>query len=290
MLRSTARAFCCLCVSILLAGCAAPADTGAVLSDDETSTAEAGGGGVAVNQETTTLADSLFNFDPTIDPAATPEANAASIARNTEINAQGCGSISVSDATVSVDFGAAPGCVLASGAQIAGVISVGVSKSGNTTTIALGLTNVVVNGQGVSGTASFATTTGSTFTVSSSLVSNGKTVTSSVTVTGGANSFALSGTSKVVEGGTTTTLTFNNLTHVKGECYASSGSVTIAKGGTTETMTFTAPIPQTGQVSVQVGRRTTTTTLPPYGDCPGGTSTPDAGTAGHDAGRRDAGR
>jgi hypothetical protein len=167
-----------------------------------------------------------------------------------------------------VSFGAAPGCTLAGGTQISGTVNLGVSEASGTTTIALTLTSVVVNGEALSGQASFATTNGSTFNVTSSMTSGAKVHASTLTIIGGSSSFSISGTATVTESGSTSNVTLTNVVHTKGECYATSGSMTVAKGGTSEVLTFEPSTPATGVVSVQIGKHTTTATLPAYGDCP----------------------
>jgi hypothetical protein len=44
--------------------------------------------------------------------------------------------------------------------------------------------------------------------------------------------------------------------------------MTVTSLGVSETIAFDAETPATGQVSVTIGKRTTTTTLPTYGSCP----------------------
>lgn len=236
---------------------------------DESNTFGKGGGSLAANQEVSTLADSLFDFDPTIDPNKTPAENAAAIGANvgTNLGTQ-CGQVTVSGAGVTVAFGAPPGCTLASGPAISGSVSVAVSRSGSTTTIALTLDDVVVNGEAIAGTASFATTNGSTFAVTTNLTSGDKTDAADLTVVGAPGSLTISGTSQVTEAGVKSALTFTNVVHEEGECYATSGSMTVTTVGITETITFNAGTPATGEVTVTIGKRTSTATLLPYGSCP----------------------
>lgn len=284
--RGFRRTFAALLLSFT-AACASsstPADATSLSGDEET-TFGTSGGTLSSNQETVSLADSLFDFDPTIDPAATPDANAAAVGANTKTNLGTCGSVTVAGATVAVDFGAPPGCTLANGAVVSGKVSVAVSKSGTTTSLALTLTDVVVNGTTVAGQATFATSNGSTFTVTSSLAGATKSETSNLTVVGAASSFTISGTAQVTDSGTTSSVVFKDVVHAKGECYAHSGSMTVTKGLLTETVTFTSNTPQTGQVTVQIGKKTSISTLPAYGSCPsGGSSTSDSGTGGRDGG------
>lgn len=193
-----------------------------VLSADEQATFGTSTGSLSSHQETATLADSLFDFDP----AATPDANAAAVAKNTTTNLAGCGQVQVNGASLTVDFGAPPGCTLAGGAVVSGKVAVAVSKAGATTSLALTLTSVVVNGKTVAGQTTFATSNGSTFTVTSTLMGATKRESANLVVAGGASSFTLNGTSNVTDSGVPSMVTFKDVMHVKGQCYASSGSVT----------------------------------------------------------------
>ena len=47
----------------------------------------------------------------------------------------GCGTVSVMGAKVTLDFGAAPGCVSKNGVQVSGVVYLGVSKTNTTTSV-----------------------------------------------------------------------------------------------------------------------------------------------------------
>jgi len=238
------------------------------LSADEQTTFTMGGHSLAFSQEATTLADSLFDFDPTINPSATPSANATSIGQNIQANLGTCGTVTVSGATVSVNFGSPPGCTLKTGAVVSGSVSLSVSKSGGTTSVALTTPGVVVNGEPLDGTASFATSNGSTFTVTLDLTSGTKSDNSSLTVDGSQGSLTISGSATIVEAGITSSVTFTNVNHVEGECYATAGSMTVKTGILTETLTFLSTTPMTGLVDVATGKKATTTTLPAYGDCP----------------------
>jgi hypothetical protein len=238
------------------------------LSDDERTVFILGGGSLAINQEATNLANGLFDFDPTINPAATPAANATSIGQNIQKNLGSCGKVTVSGATVTASFGPPPGCTLMNGPTVSGTVVLALSKSGGTTTVAVNLTSVVVDGKALSGTAQFATSNGSTFALTTALTSGTQTDTANLTVAGSATELTLSGTAKEVNGGLTTSFTFANVTHVDGECYATMGTMTIGEGPIAETITFNASTPATGMVTVQTGKHSSTELLPAYGSCP----------------------
>jgi hypothetical protein len=232
---------------------------------------------MAVDQQLITLADNLFDFDPTINPANTADQNASAIGADAQASLGGCGAVKVSGADVTVSFGAPPGCTLPDGTVVSGTVAVAVTQSGAITTVALTLDSVVVNDKSISGTASFATSNGSMFTVKANLTSGTQTDVADLTVTGATDSFTVSGTGTVTQSGSTTEITFNDMVVTKGECYATGGSMSITKGAITETITFSATTPDTGEVAITVGKRTTEMTLPAYGSCPSGGSAPDAG-------------
>ena len=264
-------------LSTLTLACGAGEPSGATdggdagLSSEQTAAFETSGGSLAVNLEMAKLADSLFSFDPTIDPKRTPEQNAAAIAGNARSSfGKSCAKIRLSGADVTVSFGAPPGCTLANGDLVSGNVGVALSHAGSTTTVALTLTQVVYDGVPLDGTASFATSDGSTFTLKTSLDSSGKTDSAELMLTGATGSFSLSGTTSVTKGTSMTTLTFNGLTVALGKCYATAGSIGLTQGSVSETLTFDASTPATGKVTVAIGKLMTTETLPPYGSCPSG--------------------
>jgi hypothetical protein len=230
-----------------------------------------GGSEVSAGQALTALADSLFQFDPTIDPMADAPENAQNIKRDVALQQNGCGSVSASGAVVTVSFGAAPGCTLKNGVSVSGSVAVGVSKSGATTSLTVTFTDVVSNGKAFAGELTFATTNGTTFTVRGKLTSGSTETTYNLIVTGTANSATLDGSMASTKGGQASTLMFGNVAWNRGDCYPRSGQVTFKQGVLLNmTATFTASTPTTGIVSVESGRKEYPATLPAYGKCPPG--------------------
>jgi hypothetical protein len=249
-----------------LAGCGGVA-TDALTADELDSIRESGASTSSAHQ-TVVIADSLFDFDPTINPAATAEANATAVRDRVQSQLNGCGSVMLTGATVTVSFGAAPGCTLVNGVQASGSVSAAVTKVGATTTIALSFSSLVVNGKSLDGTASFATTTGSSFAVTAMLASGPDSLTANVTVTGASGSFTMSGTASGSRGGSNTAATFSNVTYRSGDCYPNGGAMTIMRGPVSLVVTFSGATATTGAVTVTQGRRSSTATLPAYGNCP----------------------
>lgn len=264
--RSFARIAGMSIIALSLSACGA-AGTDALTADELDSVRESGTSTSSAHQ-TVVIADSLFDFDPTIDPAATAEANAMAVRDRVQSQLNACGSVMLSGTTVTVSFGAAPGCTLVNGVQASGSLTAGVSKMGATTTIALTFTNLVVNGKSLNGTASFATTTGTTFNVTAMLTSATDSLNANVTVTGASGSFTMSGTASGSRGGANTAATFTNVTYRSGDCYPNGGSMAITRGPVSLTVTFSAATANSGTVTVTQGRRSTSATLPAYGSCP----------------------
>jgi hypothetical protein len=225
-----------------------------------------GGGHATGLQELGQTADALFNFDPTIDVTATAGANAQAIRSHVTQNLSGCGMVALSGTSVSVNFGS--GCQINKNA-ISGSLTASVSKSGGTVSVSLVLTNLIVDGKGLDGTATFATTNGSSFEVTANLMIGGERVTAQgLTISGNTGMFTMNGAASVISDGITTSLTFNQVAYTSGDCYPSGGALVIMKALITETITFSPASASSGTVSVTIGRRMSTKTLPSYGSCP----------------------
>ena len=219
-------------------------------------------------QQALALSDSLFQFDPTLDATKTAAENAAAIQAQATFELNGCGSVTLGGSTVTVSFGAAPGCTLRNGVQASGSASLSVTKATTTTTVALTFTNLVVNGTDLGGTASFGTTNGSTFTVTANLTSKGNSVTANLTITGAPGSTTIDGTASSVQAGKTSSLTFTQVVWSQGDCYPKAGSLKVTRGLVNQTITFLATTPATGSATLTWGRTTSTVQLPAYGNCP----------------------
>ena len=248
---------------------------GDALAPDERDRFDRGADAIEGARALAVLADGFFSLDPTVDPTKTAAQNAQSIEQRLRslVSDAGvlCGTYSVSSSTVTAAFGPPPGCTLQNGVKVSGTAVATVTQSGGTTAIAFTFTSVVVDGKSLSGTASFATTNGTTFTVAAKLTSGTTTYTvTSATLAGSAGTFTLTGTVTMTTGTTTSTMTFTAVTWKAGDCYPNGGTLKITKGLVTSTVTFSASTPTTGQVTVTTGRKTSTATLPTYGSCGAG--------------------
>ena len=272
------RSLIALVVATLVSGCGGRGtpepDAGSdALSGEERSVADRGGESSNASQQLTVLANSLFDFDPTIDAARTAAENAAALETNVRTNlgsadgGVGCGTVSLSGTTVTVAFGPPPGCTLRNGEKISGTVAVGVTKTGSTITLSLTMTQIVANGVPLSGMATFSTTNGSTFTINGSVTSGATTWTfTNLTATGATGTTTINGT-VAITGDSNTSMTYANLTWRLGDCYPNGGSVTSKKGLITTVITFDTNTPATGLVTVTVGRKSSRVPLPVYGSC-----------------------
>jgi hypothetical protein len=254
---------------------AAPLDLGAdeTLTMQEIETFEGGADPLVITQHLAVLADSFFAFDPTIDPAVDALNNAQRIQMRMLEQLTGgdgglCGKVSLSGTTVTVDFGT--GCRLLSKINVSGNASARVTANAGTITVLLTFTALKLNGKSLDGTTSFATSTGTSFTVNADLTAAGlKLGATDFVVRGIPGSIILdSGSMTATKLGVTTTLTFFTVAWKPLECYPNSGSVRIKLGPVVQTFVFDAQTPQTGVVTVKSGMKSVKRSLPAYGNCP----------------------
>lgn len=240
-----------------LCGCGAAGGT----TGDEVTALSGGHDATLAQQESLSVADQLFNFDPTLDPTKSASANAAAI-QSRAMTTMPCATVSLSGTTVTVTA-AAPGCTGTNGVTFSGTIAATVSESGSTLTVTLVLTNVVFDGNATSGTITLVTTTGTTFQVTFATTRNSKSVSGMLTAVGATGQITTTGS--LVNGSTTAALT--NVLWKKGDCYPSGGSIAVTVGKITTTYTFSSTTPTTGTVTTGRG---SSAQLPTYGSCPAG--------------------
>jgi len=269
-----------LVLSLVVAGCSngsanndAGSDAGTMLTPDEQAAFDVAAPSVPAVVQLVAVADSFFKFDPTLDTTQSDVANAQlienHIATNLGTSTDGgtkCATLSLSGATLTADFGPAPGCTLSTGLTLSGTIAVAVTKPAKLS-VAFTFTNVTVNGTALAGTLSFTTADAMSFTVIADVMWATDTLsTTGFTVSGSAGAVTLSGPITNAADATTTT-TFSSVVWMDGACYPSSGTLVIVKDPLTETVTFTAGTATTGDVTITVGMATFPATLPTYGSC-----------------------
>ena len=227
---------------------------------------------------------SLFvQEDPTIDPTKTAAANADAVAQQLHSSVMAsCTKASIAHAsgalTVSIDFGT--GCTVAKAGTVAGTVMATVAKTGDTVTIGLAFTNLVVNGgKTTNGTLTLSTTTGTSYTVSLSLnTGNQVAFDGAAALDADGSGITLDGTgSSTVSGGIAQNFKMSAVHHAFSACYADAGTMSFTKtaatksGGTTsltESMAFSSTTPSTGTVIITIAGLPVSTTLPAYGTCP----------------------
>lgn len=239
--------------AVLAAAC------GGGLSTDEAEGVSSGSDTTLAQQHALSLSDELFAFDPTLDPTRTVPENVAAITQRAQSTLSPCATVTFTATSVTVTAPSS-GCT-AGGVTWSGTLTATVTKSGNTLTVSLSWSNVVLNGSTFTGMMSFATSNGSTFSVTFAVTRDGKSVTGTLTVTGAPGQITSSGT---LTNGATSAV-FSNVVWKKGECYPDAGTLAVTVGRITTTYTFTSSTPTTGTVTTARGQ---TAQLPAYGSCP----------------------
>jgi hypothetical protein len=251
-------------------GTSSDTDGGDPLTADERAGFDAGAPSTPAAIQLAAVTDKMFKFDPTIDPTKTAAENAQNVVNEAQQNlgtdgdgGTKCGSVTLNGTTVTANFGS--GCMFGNIA-VAGTITVGVTKNGSSISLAVAFMGVTVNGEPLSGTATFTTSNGTTFTLTANITWQKTTYTAqSFTVTGAPGQITLDGALGL--GDAVSSYTFAGVVWKQGDCYPSAGTLTIKKGLLTETVTFTAATATTGVVSVTIGKKMVMGKLPAYGSC-----------------------
>jgi hypothetical protein len=217
------------------------------------------------HQQSLAISDELFNYDPTLNPAVSAEANAQAIASRA-MTTMPCASVTLSGATVTVTA-PSTGCSVADGVTFSGTVTATVSESGSDLTVVLTFTDFVLSGNAVSGTLTFVTMDGFTLQITCALVRNGKPLSGTLTAVGAPGQITTSGA--LTHGAATVTLTA--VVWQKGQCYPGAGTISLQEGKVTTVYTFDSATATTGVLTDERGK---TVQLPAYGSCPG---SPDAG-------------
>jgi len=234
-----------------------------------------GAQGIVALHRATLVADNVFKFDPDLSPAMTADQNAMAASTRVGDNLAGCGTVMLAGTTLSVDFGAAPGCTLKTGLQVSGALAATFGRpDAGTVQVSVTFTSLVVDGTSFNGSAAFATKNGSTFTFTATALTVGAlTLDENLTVVGTLGGATLDGTATLAQPGKVTTqLTITGLQLRERQCYPSGGTVVITQAPSTVTLTFTASTATTGvvQLTYMIGPLSVTTPLMlPYG-CTGG--------------------
>jgi hypothetical protein len=190
-----------------------------------------------------TLADALAKFDPDLRPDGTAADNLTTIKANLATSQGGCAKVTASgDSGLSVDFGA--GCTF-NGVTVSGSLTVKVDVTlapPKSVAVSLTLTNLVVNGWDIAGTANLSTVNGSTLTAKIDVTHAGKSLSFDGTVVGSPTSMTIDGTLG--------TATLTAVVIQKGACWPSAGTATTTVSGLSGTLTFDANTGTTGQASI----------------------------------------
>lgn len=282
------RQLACCALAIAATGCT-PAAGGGDAAVPDLSTAQAtpeqlslladGAQGMTALRQSIQVADSLFNFDPTLAPDGSEQSNMMAVQMETMKNLAGCGSATLTGAgdggaggTLIVDFGSAPGCTV-KGVLVSGqaALTLTVDKV-NGITVSLLFTKLVAGAVSLDGALTFNTKNATTFhVVAQSFTAGAIAIDADIMVVGALLKATIDGTAMVTAGGVTRGLTFLGIVVHPGGCYATDGSLTVSTLPLTVVATFTASTPQTGIVdaifSSPLGMVSGPYQLPPYGSC-----------------------
>jgi hypothetical protein len=210
------------------------------------------------------IAEAMIDLQAPLDGSMGADANAMTVETRATASLGGCGTISRTGATLTVDYGT--GCALPGGVMVSGAISIGIAVTSSTATVTIEYIDVVANGTPIDGTLAL-TASPPSYTVALDLMSGTRAVSGMVTVTATASSLTFDGSLTVVSGATIT-LDAASIVWVTGDCWPSAGSLTITALGIAQTVTFSAATANRGTVTVTRGRMTSTEQLPAYGMCP----------------------
>lgn len=246
-------------------------------ADDEdgssSSSASTGAGGapsaeeagyLATNVIATSMqyADTLFKFDPDLDPSMGADGNLATVKGNADDAT--CAAITTVQGGITIDYGAS--CTLPNGMVVSGAITVTIAKTGDTgLSVGLAFDQFVASGVDLDGTLGFMTVDGSTFTIDVALTSGGVTLDGSITAVGTPTEITVDGQATVA-GAVNVTVT--DVAFSPGECWPHGGEVVTKAGVLSTKMTFDANTATTGQAQQSVGPAPTScVTLDPHGSC-----------------------
>ncbi len=208
-------------------------------------------------------------FDPVIDPTKTAAENAQAIVDQAKATSA-CIQTNLTGATATLTYPPPAGCTI-QGVTVIGTFSMSVTKDASGVTVDVTFTNLSVNGTTVNGSVKLVTSSGTTFTVTPNLTSGSKSISGSLSVTGGSGYFTIAGTLTTRAGDASTTATLTNIKWTTGACYPEAGTASFkssSKLSPTITVTFLSTTPQDGKVSVTKGKVPSTESLPAYASCP----------------------
>lgn len=223
-------------------------------------------GAIVATESALEVADDVLGFDPVLDRTRSADQNAAAVQTHATDSLTGCGTVSLSGTTVTIDFGSTP-CTTPSGHDVSGTLSATIGARSGEATATLAFTSFTIDGTSLSGTLGFSTRlTG--LSVDVALTSGTSTVSGTASIGATTGAFTLDATLTTTRGGATTMVSVSGLVWLRGDCYPSAGSVTATTGRLVQSISFSSTTAMSGTVTVTEGPISATETLPAYGDCP----------------------
>lgn len=207
-------------------------------------------------------ADTLFKFDPDLDPSMGADGNLATVKGNADD--AGCAMITTVQGGLTIDYGAS--CTLPNGMVVSGAITVTIAKAGDAgISVGLAFAQFVASGVDLDGTLGFTTVDGSTFAIDVALTSGGVTLDGSVTAVGTPTEITVDGQATVAGA---VTVTATDVAFSPGECWPHGGEVVTKAGVLATKLTFDANTAITGQAQQAIGPAPAScVTLEPHASC-----------------------
>jgi len=251
------------------------------LTAEEEAAANQGLAAITISAETAAYFDTLLSppegqpdggGSGDLQPGGGTDENQAALEGNATGSDAGAGCVAVTaiQGGLEIDYGPPPGCTLATGSTVAGVLSltVGGTEQPPTVTLAAGLDEMLIDGTDYDGSASF-TLSDASFQFGFDLTSAGRTTAADLSLTDSELTTLVDGSASVDEAGSSVSVAFSSLDWATGDCYPRAGTAAIDTTGLgTLTATFDSSTPTTGEVSVSNGFVSVPFALPAYGSCP----------------------
>jgi hypothetical protein len=218
------------------------------------------------------LVESHMQLESTLNPSDTAAANALAMQTRIKTLLGTCGTVTLADATLSVNFGAAPGCTLSNGVQAVGSVAAAVSKVGSIVSVRFDFTTMTINGRDVTGWAKWTRATPSQFQVTGKLGTDPNSANLFLSVMASPPGVEVSGRVERTNTGVLDIVELGTVKYTLGDCYPQAGTLTCSRAGVQNAVSVTcnSNTAKSGVVTVirSATKESGTATLPAYGSCP----------------------
>jgi hypothetical protein len=217
------------------------------------------------------LAEAHLLFNSTLDPSAAATANAAAIEARIRSQLGACGTVTLADATVSVNFGVAPGCTLSSGLQVSGALTVEVTKVVGVLTARFDYGTLLVNGRTLRGRLSFVRAASGRFELNGGLGVGADALSlSTLTLFAADGGLTLEGKGIRSNASGLGVVEHTSVAYPTRECFPSSGTLGCSGGSAGFQVSFSPGTASTGVATLSKPSTSISgaVSLAPYGECP----------------------